>query len=66
MKEHMHINSQNLKLDMKSIIRFEDRLSDSWVFEIKVPTHKKTTADVKPVIHSKPKKKGNKNTQTLF
>lgn len=63
----MQTNLSDLKLDMKSIIRYEDRLSDSWVFEIKVPTQKSRKEDVKPIIHTKPKGKKSGNIQkTLF
>lgn len=63
----MQTNLSDLKLDMKSIIRYEDRLSDSWVFEIKVPMQKSRKEDVKPIIHTKPKGKKSGNIQkTLF
>lgn len=63
----MQINLESLKLDMKSVIRFEDRLSDSFDFEIKIPIQKSKKEDVKPIIHTKPKGKKSGNIQkTLF
>lgn len=63
----MHTNLSDLKLDMKSIIRYEDRLSDSFDFEIKVPIQKSRKEDVKPIIHTKPKGKKMSNIQkSLF
>nr|DAD65431.1 MAG TPA: hypothetical protein [Myoviridae sp. ctA4D8] len=63
----MHTNLSDLKLDMKSIIRYEDRLSDSFDFEIKVPVQKSRKEDVKPIIHTKPKGKKLSNTKkSLF
>lgn len=63
----MHTNLSDFKLDMKSIIRYEDRLSDSFDFEIKVPVQKSRKEDVKPIIHTKPKGKKLSNTQkSLF
>lgn len=63
----MQTNLSDLKLGIKSVIRFEDRLSDSWVFEIKIPVKKSKKEDVKPIIHTKPKGKKSGNIQkTLF
>ena len=63
----MQTNLESLKLDIQSIIRFEDRLSDSWVFEIKIPVQKSRKEDVKPIIHTKPKgKKLNNIQKSLF
>ena len=63
----MQTNLESLKLNMKSVIRFEDRLSDSWVFEIKIPAQKSKKEDVKPIIHTKPKgKKSNNIKKSLF
>ena len=63
----MHINLSDLKLDMKSIIRYEDRLSDSFDFELKIPIQKSRKEDVKPIIHTKPKGKKVSNTKkSLF
>lgn len=63
----MHTNLSNLKLDMKSIIRYEDRLSDSFDFEIKIPVQKSRKEDIKPIIHTKPKGKKMSNTKkSLF
>nr|DAT89861.1 MAG TPA: hypothetical protein [Caudoviricetes sp.] len=63
----MHTNLIDLKLDMKSVIRYEDRLSDSFDFELKVPVQKSKKEDVKPIIHTKPKGKKSGNIQkTLF
>lgn len=63
----MQTNLESLKLDMQSIIRFEDRLSDSFDFEIKIPVKKSKKEDVKPIIHTKPKGKKMSNIQkTLF
>nr|DAT09400.1 MAG TPA: hypothetical protein [Caudoviricetes sp.] len=63
----MQTNLNDLKLDMKSIIRYEDRLSDSFDFEIKIPVEKSRKEDVKPIIHTKPKGKKSGNIQkTLF
>lgn len=63
----MQTNLESLKLDMKSSITFEEHLSDSFDFEIKVPIQKSKKEDVKPIIHTKPKGKKMNNTQkTLF
>ena len=63
----MNTNLSDLKLDMKSIIRYEDRLSDSFDFEIKVPVQKSRKEDIKPIIHIKPKGKKVSNIQkSLF
>ena len=63
----MHTNLESLKLGTQSVIRFEDRLSDSFDFEIKVPVGKSRKEDVKPIIHTKPKSKKVSNTQkSLF
>lgn len=63
----MHTNLSDLKLDTQSVIRFEDKLSDSFDFEIKVPIQKSRKEDVKPIIHTKPKGKKVSNIQkSLF
>lgn len=63
----MHTNSNDFRLPMKSSITFEDRLSDSFDFEIKIPVEKSKKEDVKPVVHTKPKGKKSGNIQkTLF
>lgn len=63
----MQTNLESLKLSMQSVIRFEDRLSDSWVFEIKIPAQKSKKEDVKPIIHTKPKGKKMSNIKkSLF
>ena len=63
----MQTNLENLKLGMQSVIRFEDRLSDSWVFEIKIPVKKSGKEDVKPIVHTKPKGKKDSNIKkSLF
>lgn len=63
----MHTNLSDLKLGTQSIIRYEDRLSDSFDFEIKIPVEKSRKEDVKPIIHTKLKGKKVSNTQkSLF
>lgn len=63
----MHTNLSDLKLGTQSIIRFEDKLSDSFDFELKIPVQKSRKEDVKPIIHTKPKNKKVSNTQkSLF
>nr|DAS05305.1 MAG TPA: hypothetical protein [Caudoviricetes sp.] len=63
----MHTNSNDFRLPMKSSITFEEHLSDSWVFELKVPIQKSRKEDVKPIIHTKPKGKKDSNTKkSLF
>lgn len=63
----MQTNLESLKLGMQSVIRFEDRLSDSFDFEIKIPVQKSKKEDVKPIIHTKPKGKKTSNIQkSLF
>lgn len=63
----MHTNSNDFRLPMKSSITFEEHLSDSWVFEIKIPVQKSKKENVKPIIHTKPKGKKSGNIQkTLF
>lgn len=63
----MHTNLSNFRLPMKSSITFEDRLFDSFDFELKVPVQKSRKEDVKPIIHTKPKGKKLSNTQkSLF
>lgn len=63
----MQTNLESLKLDMKSVIRYEDRLSDSFDFEIKISVEKSRKEDVKPIIHTKSKGKKVSNTQkSLF
>lgn len=63
----MNTNLSNFRLPMKSSITFEEHLSDSWVFEIKIPVQKSKKEDVKPIIHTKPKGKKSGNIQkTLF
>lgn len=63
----MQTNLSDLKLGMKSIIRYEDRLSDSFDFELKIPVEKSRKEDIKPIIHTKSKGKKVSNTQkSLF
>lgn len=63
----MQTNLESLKLDMQSIIRFEDRLSDTFDFEIKIPVKKSGKEDIKPIVHTKTKGKKTNNTQkSLF
>lgn len=63
----MQTNLESLKLDMKSSITFEEHLSDSFDFEIKIPVQKSKKEDVKPIIHTKPKgKKSNNIKKSLF
>ena len=63
----MNTNLSNFRLPMKSSITFEEHLSDSWVFEIKIPVQKSKKENVKPIIHTKPKGKKSGNIQkTLF
>jgi len=63
----MNTNLESLKLDMKSVIRYEEHLLDSFDFEIKIPVQKSKKEDIKPIIHTKPKGKKSGNIQkTLF
>lgn len=63
----MHTNSNDFRLPMKSSITFEEHLSDSFDFEIKVPIQKSRKEDVKPIIHTKSKGKKDSNTKkSLF
>lgn len=63
----MHINLSDLKLGTQSIIRFEDRLLDTFDFELKIPVQKSRKEDIKPIIHTKPKGKKSSNTKkSLF
>lgn len=63
----MQTNLESLKLDMKSSITFEEHLSDSFDFEIKIPVEKSRKEDVKPIIHTKPKDKKDSNIKkSLF
>lgn len=63
----MQTNLNDLKLGTQSVIRYEDRLSDSFDFELKIPVQKSRKEDVKPIIHTKPKGKKSGNIQkTLF
>lgn len=63
----MQTNLSNFRLPMKSSITFEEHLSDSFDFEIKIPVQKSKKEDIKPIIHTKPKGKKSGNIQkTLF
>lgn len=63
----MQTNLSDLKLGTQSIIRFEEHLSDSFDFELKIPVQKSKKEDVKPIVHTKPKGKKDSNIKkSLF
>ena len=58
------MNSKTLKVQGKSVLRFKDRLQDSFEFKLTIPIKKATTDTVVPLVRTI--KKNKSNTTTLF